>query len=555
MVGLLLSAPDGPSAAATADADGATPLHCALKPNFLGGSGGLRASGSLRASTAADCVCGGDRQGVLRLLVSALAGANSAFGQAVDRAAGEQRITALMLAADAGDCDALELLLGTGQARPDVQDAAGLTALALATLRGHLHAVQLLLDAHASVDKADRNGRRPLMLAAEARKLMAAELLLSRGAHLEGLPAAVAEQLVLEVIVAKKDCEAHLAAKQGEVEAHRAAHAGAEDALAAARADAATLYRQLEVAAQERSVLQRRVQHEQERSSEAQWEAQREREAQEELHRAALGDAAQAATAAERQHKQQLAAAMRRAAAVEQASQQLRRATELLQGANRSLTAQRDAAIQTGAWRKLCCCGDSRVYDEGTGVLQAQAEARRLIAAANQALAQRSDEEQLQEMERQQQAAAAAAPAGAAAEPAAPAAEQAAAAAGGEQTRAAAPAGDTSPAASPEDRLEAALAALSRQASPLADSSAGPADGDKTASAPSLADSPGVAAKMAAAEEQQREGPAASDPSDSNIPAGYINWGGSTTGSPTAPAASGGGWATMSGIPAHRPVV
>ena len=159
MVGLLLSAPDGPSAAATADADGATPLHCALKPNFLGGSGGLPASGSLRASTAADCVCGGDRQGVLRLLVSALAGANSAFGQAVDRAAGEQRITALMLAADAGDCDALELLLGTGQARPDVQDAAGLTALALATLRGHLHAVQASTDQggqrHACVERLD----------------------------------------------------------------------------------------------------------------------------------------------------------------------------------------------------------------------------------------------------------------------------------------------------------------------------------------------------------------------------------------------------------------
>ena len=60
-----------------------------------------------------------------------------------------------------------------------------LAAMLLATMRGHLDIVQLLLDHHADINLSDDNGYTTLSLAVECENLDMLTLLYERGAHIK----------------------------------------------------------------------------------------------------------------------------------------------------------------------------------------------------------------------------------------------------------------------------------------------------------------------------------------------------------------------------------
>ncbi|KAA0153563.1 hypothetical protein FNF29_02952 [Cafeteria roenbergensis] len=98
--------------------------------------------------------------------------------------AAEYGSTALVLAAERGHKDTVELLLDRG-ADIEVKDRYGSTALVLAAERGHKDTVELLLDRGADIEVKDRYGSTALMFAAECGHKDTVELLLDRGADPE----------------------------------------------------------------------------------------------------------------------------------------------------------------------------------------------------------------------------------------------------------------------------------------------------------------------------------------------------------------------------------
>lgn len=86
-------------------------------------------------------------------------------------------------AARAGDSARVRARLAQG-VRPDVQDAAGRTALHEAVAAGKLESVDVLLAAGANVDAPSRAGRTPLVEAAQHGHLDAARRLIDAGADL-----------------------------------------------------------------------------------------------------------------------------------------------------------------------------------------------------------------------------------------------------------------------------------------------------------------------------------------------------------------------------------
>lgn len=323
MARLLLDSAAGAAAATAADADGATAAHFALAPELLGAP-------DIDCATAAPPP--GDHMGVLRLLLERLGAQPSGAGAAAaDRATLDRRLTPLMLAAAAGNAEAARLLVETGHARLEAQDAEGRTALAAAALGGHTtvmqvgcgglcaarhvvpvplaptcamismhlpesccclpakqtkprpppnphpkptHRPQVLLDAKASVDRADGSGSTPLMLAVQARRLAAAELLLARGAHLDGVPPALVQALAVALWRAKQEAEAAAAAadaqlRRQEEERQRAgaaadkAAAAAQQGLQAAQKAAEAARHEAEAARRECAALQWRLEEQQ----------------------------------------------------------------------------------------------------------------------------------------------------------------------------------------------------------------------------------------------------------------------------------------------------
>jgi ankyrin repeat protein len=89
--------------------------------------------------------------------------------------------TALMVAAEVGYAEIVQLLLRTGS-NPNLQDAVDYTALALATENSHLSTVRALIAAGAEVDREVTYGNTPLILSCEKSAVEVAEFLLMQGA-------------------------------------------------------------------------------------------------------------------------------------------------------------------------------------------------------------------------------------------------------------------------------------------------------------------------------------------------------------------------------------
>ena len=91
--------------------------------------------------------------------------------------------TALMLAAQKGQLDMIEMLLKHHDVGIDMQDADGMTAIVLAIREGHFPIVQRLLEAKANTGIVDfQVGRSPLRCAAEMDRADIVELLLRHNA-------------------------------------------------------------------------------------------------------------------------------------------------------------------------------------------------------------------------------------------------------------------------------------------------------------------------------------------------------------------------------------
>ena len=91
-------------------------------------------------------------------------------------------VTALMLAAEGGDVQAVSLLLGAG-AKVNTQGAGGFTPLLLAAGSNHLTTIRLLLDHGADTEKQDIIGRTVLLRATDGDDLVTIRLLLDRKAN------------------------------------------------------------------------------------------------------------------------------------------------------------------------------------------------------------------------------------------------------------------------------------------------------------------------------------------------------------------------------------
>ena len=101
---------------------------------------------------------------------------NMIHGQEHDR-------TALMLAAQRGHLDMIEILLKHQSINMDMQDEYGMTAILLAVREGHIAIVQRLLEAKADIGIVDfQVGRSPLRCAAERDRAQTVELLLLHNA-------------------------------------------------------------------------------------------------------------------------------------------------------------------------------------------------------------------------------------------------------------------------------------------------------------------------------------------------------------------------------------
>lgn len=192
--------------AALPDAGGFTPLHACFSP--AAPQQALQEARSLSdslaqqatATPAPTAATRPDRLAVAELLLAHLAG-----GQ-VDLATAAEQATPLMLAAAAGNSQAVALLLSEGAAR-DQTDCRGRTALMLAASAGCTEAMQLLLRPSsggaepprpkAAVDvRSAEDERTALCYAVEARQPAAAELLLAAQARLDLVPKPLLEQLV-----------------------------------------------------------------------------------------------------------------------------------------------------------------------------------------------------------------------------------------------------------------------------------------------------------------------------------------------------------------------
>jgi uncharacterized protein len=95
-------------------------------------------------------------------------------------------IPVLAVAAQLGDVNTVKALLAHG-AQPDVPDNEGNAALAHAAWRGHADVVQLLLAAKPSprIERENRQGETPLMLAAKNGRYEVAAVLLKAGAAVD----------------------------------------------------------------------------------------------------------------------------------------------------------------------------------------------------------------------------------------------------------------------------------------------------------------------------------------------------------------------------------
>jgi Ankyrin repeats (3 copies) len=107
--------------------------------------------------------------------LAAAPAASAAANTATVAKSREDTGVALWRAAESGDLGALRELAAR-HANLDVRDAAGRTAVMIATLHGHSQAVSVLLDAGANPDIADTSGESPLdaALAADESEIIAA---------------------------------------------------------------------------------------------------------------------------------------------------------------------------------------------------------------------------------------------------------------------------------------------------------------------------------------------------------------------------------------------
>lgn len=160
--------------AAAADASGRTPMHTAasrgadsLTDLLLGDDGELSTSTPIRRADSA--LARLDDRGILEALVAA--------GASVD-AADAQGVTPLHIAAEQGTATVVVFLLANGAEflRRDEYEVTPLHRASSADIAGKL------LDAGATVDPADHDGRTPLHRALAGGRLDVAELLLRHGA-------------------------------------------------------------------------------------------------------------------------------------------------------------------------------------------------------------------------------------------------------------------------------------------------------------------------------------------------------------------------------------
>ncbi|PZD35045.1 Arp, Ankyrin repeat protein [Pyrenophora tritici-repentis] len=118
--------------------------------------------------------------------------------------------TPLMRAAEGGHRDAVEVLLSVGKADVEAKDSSRSTPLMRAALRGHSDTVETLLSVgKADVEAKDRDGQTPLMQAAEGGHRDTVEVLLSVGkADVEAKDSGHRDTVEVLLSVGKADVEA-----------------------------------------------------------------------------------------------------------------------------------------------------------------------------------------------------------------------------------------------------------------------------------------------------------------------------------------------------------
>jgi TonB family protein len=156
-------------------------------------------------------------------------------GAAPNSSAGSGR-TALMLAAQSGSIEAVEVLLARG-AKVNETDSTGTAALALASGRGDVAVIHALLKSGANVDMANRSKATPLMFAVQDGHADAASALLKAGADVNKKNAQKATPLLVAAQAGHQDVLAVLLEHGAKVGATNSAGQTAL-MLVAARGDA-----------------------------------------------------------------------------------------------------------------------------------------------------------------------------------------------------------------------------------------------------------------------------------------------------------------------------
>jgi uncharacterized protein len=168
--------------AATADADGTTPLHWAAYGNHLDAARALLQSGA-DAATA-------NRYGVRPLSLACLTG-NAALVELLLKAGSDANTvkpdgeTALMTAARTGSADVVKALLAHGANVNATEPSKQQTALMWAAAEGNTEAVRALIAAGANVKARSQGGFTPLLFAAREGRIDTARALLDSGATLD----------------------------------------------------------------------------------------------------------------------------------------------------------------------------------------------------------------------------------------------------------------------------------------------------------------------------------------------------------------------------------
>jgi ankyrin repeat protein len=106
-------------------------------------------------------------------------------GVDIEHCSGESGLTALTIASDRGHVEAVKLLLGRGADANKADNNGGYIPLWCAARGGYVEVLKVLLDCGGDVNMVGNNGQTPLCAAAEGGHVAAIKLLLGRGADID----------------------------------------------------------------------------------------------------------------------------------------------------------------------------------------------------------------------------------------------------------------------------------------------------------------------------------------------------------------------------------